>query len=133
MITWLQTDDEGGMDEDAGKYTMDSPYSLKSNDEFARIQRTRRIKQKYMRELRVIECIVDLLYMPFACGAFNFEQIKQDMAITDLCKLCYKLLSEIVIDYRLNEMYTSQWIGLFLFHVLRANDDNAVGADDFIG
>jgi hypothetical protein len=55
------------------------------------------------------------------------------MAITNLCKLCYKLLSEIVIDYRLNEMYTSQWIGLFLFHVLRANDDNAVGADDFIG
>lgn len=55
------------------------------------------------------------------------------MAITDLCKLCYKLLSEIVIDYRLNEMYTSQWIGLFLFHVLRANDENAVGADDFIG
>lgn len=29
-------------------------------------------------------------------------------------------------------MYTSQWVGLFLSHVLRANDDNAVGADDFI-
>ena len=120
------------MDQDSEKYTMDSPYSLKSNDEFSRKQRTRRIKQKYMRELRVIECIVDLLYIPFACGAFNFEQIKQDMAITDLCKLCYKLLSEIVIDYNLNEMYASQWIGLFLYQVLRANDDNAVGADDFI-
>lgn len=29
-------------------------------------------------------------------------------------------------------MYASQWIGLFLHHVLRANDDSAVGADDFI-
>jgi hypothetical protein len=57
--------------------------------------------------MRVIECIVDLLYMPFACGAFTFEEIKQDMAITDLCKLCYKLLSHIVVGYRLNEMYTS--------------------------
>lgn len=54
------------------------------------------------------------------------------MAITNLLKLCYRLLSKIVIDYRLNEMYTSQWIGLFLQHVLRANDENAVGADDFI-
>jgi len=24
-------------------------------------------------------------------------------------------------------------LGLYLHHVLRANDDNAVGADDFIG
>lgn len=29
-------------------------------------------------------------------------------------------------------MYTSQWMGLFLHHVLRANDDNAVGADNFV-
>ena len=54
------------------------------------------------------------------------------MAITNLTKLCYKLLSVIVAEYRLNEMYTSQWMGLFLHHVLRANDDNAVGADDFV-
>ncbi len=82
--------------------------------------------------MRVIECIVDLLYMPFTCGAFNFEEIKQDMAITNLCKLCYELLSNIVVGYRLNEMYASQWMGLYLYHVLRANDDNALGADDFV-
>lgn len=54
------------------------------------------------------------------------------MAITSLIRLCYTLLSKIVHNYRLNEMYTSQWMGLFLNHVLRANDDNAVGADDFV-
>lgn len=63
-----------------------------------------------MRELRVVECIVDILHMPFASGAFNFMEIKQDMAITSLIKLCYQLFSNIVRDYRLNEMYTSQWI-----------------------
>jgi hypothetical protein len=42
-------------------------------------------------------------------------------------------MSKIVENYRLNEIYTSQWLGLYLHHVLRANDDNAVGADDFIG
>jgi hypothetical protein len=54
------------------------------------------------------------------------------MAITSLLKLCYNLLSNIVRDYRHNEMYASQWIGLFLHHVLRANNDNAVGSDDFV-
>jgi len=54
------------------------------------------------------------------------------MAITSLIKLCYTLLSKIVQNYRLNEMYTSQWIGLFLSHVLKSNDNNAVGADNFV-
>lgn len=36
------------------------------------------------------------------------------MAITQICRLVYILLSQIVKDYRLNELYASQWIGLFL-------------------
>jgi hypothetical protein len=111
---------------------MDTPYSLKYNDEFERQRRNLQLKQKYMRELRVIECLVDILHMPFASGAFNFMALKQDMAIISLLKLCYQLLGFIVKDYRLNEMYCSQWIGLFLKHVLMANDDNAVGADNFV-
>jgi len=132
MIVWLVTDDEDNLDGDEGKFSLDQPYSLKSNDEFARKQRNLQIKQKYMRELRVVECIVDILYMPFASGAFTFEKINQEMAITSLIRLCYTLLSKIVQNYRLNEMYTSQWIGLFSSHVLKSNDDNAVGADDFV-
>jgi hypothetical protein len=106
MIHWIETDDEGDLDGDSGKFDLSEPYSLKSNDEFARKKRNLQIKQKYMRELRVVECICDILYMPFA-SAFEFEKITQDMAITSLTKLCYKLLSHIVMDYRLNEMYTS--------------------------
>jgi hypothetical protein len=59
-------------------------------------------------------------------------ELKQEDAIIHLMQLCYRLLSQIVGGYRLNEMYTSQWIGIFLNHVLKANDDNAVGADKFI-
>lgn len=79
----------------------------------------------------MIECICDMLYMPYESG-FEFTAITQDMAITNLTKLCYLLLNNIISEYRLNEMYTSQWMGLFLHHVLRANDDNAVGADNFV-
>jgi hypothetical protein len=106
MIEWIETDEEAALDGEDGKYDLSEPYSLKSNDEFARKKRNLQIKQKYMRELRVIECICDILYMPFV-SAFEFEKINQEMAITSLTKLCYRLLASIVKDYRLNEMYTS--------------------------
>lgn len=44
MITWLVTDEEEALDGDAGRFLMDTPYSLKSNDEFARKERNLRIK-----------------------------------------------------------------------------------------
>ena len=71
MIEWIQTDDDADLDGDEGKFCLDQPYSLKSNDEFARKLRQKQIKQKYMRELRVIECICDFLYMPYTSG-FDF-------------------------------------------------------------
>ena len=75
MIDWIQRDDDEVVEGDDQKYSLDQPYSLKSNDEFERKVRNRAMKQKYMRELRVIECVVDLLYMPYASGAFDFIQI----------------------------------------------------------
>ena len=60
-----------------------------------------------MRELRVIEAAVDILHTPFASGNFEFRKINQEMAITQICKLSYILLSKLVKDYRLNEMFAS--------------------------
>lgn len=74
MITWIQKDDDGELEDDEGKYDLSEAYSLKSNDEFARKKRDLCIKQKYMRELRVVDCICDILYMPFVSG-FKFEEI----------------------------------------------------------
>ena len=90
------------------------------------------IKQKIMRELRVIECLVDILHVPFACGAFEYVKLTQDMAITNLCKLSYTLLSLTVRNYRLNELYASQWIGLYLSHILNTEKENQIGADQFM-
>jgi hypothetical protein len=60
------------MESNHEQYIMDTPYSLKSNDEIAKRKRNLQTKQKYMRELRVVECIVDILHMPFASGQFDF-------------------------------------------------------------
>lgn len=39
MIEWIEVDDEADIDGDEGKFYLNLPYSLKSNDEFARKQR----------------------------------------------------------------------------------------------
>lgn len=85
-----------------------------------------------MRELRVIESCVEYLHVPFACGAFDFEKITQEQSITKLISLVYKLLMKIIENYPNNEMYSSQWISLFLAHVLKTNSKNQIGADSFV-
>ena len=54
------------------------------------------LKQKIMRELRVIEACVDILHAPFACGSLNYNELNPEFAILSLCKLSYTLLSQIL-------------------------------------
>lgn len=69
MIEWMDVyDEENTMESNHEQCIMDAPYSLKSNDEITKRKRNLQTKQKYMRELRVVECIVDILHMPFASG-----------------------------------------------------------------
>ena len=67
-----------------------------------------------MRELRVIEAIVEYLHIPFANGAHKFENMKQEDSITKLLCLAYKLLGKTIENYKINEIYSSQWISLYL-------------------
>ena len=60
-----------------------------------------------MRELRVIEACVDIFHAPFACGTFNYKDLNPEFAILSLCKLSYMLLSHIVDQYHLNELFAS--------------------------
>ena len=51
------------------------PYSLEAVDKQTGKKRKVKEKQKLMRELRVIESCVNILYVPFVKGAFNFLEI----------------------------------------------------------
>jgi hypothetical protein len=85
-----------------------------------------------MRELRVIEACVDILHAPFACGSFSYKDLNPEFAILNLCKLSYTLLSHIVDGYHLNELFGSQWMSLYLSHILQTSTDNQIGADSFV-
>ena len=75
---------------------------------------------------------MQILHVPFAKKAFIFREITQDAAITSICKLTYELLSRIVANYNLNQLYASQWINLYLRNVLDTNSKNQIGADSFL-
>ncbi len=70
-------------------------------------------RQKIMRELYLVEYIVQVLYYPFASKSFNLMKITQEDLITRLCKDAYVLLKSSVGGYEINEMYASQWINFF--------------------
>ena len=72
------------------------------------------------------------MHIPFAKKAFDFKEITQESAITSICKLTYILLSKIVEDYSLNQIYAAQWINLYLRNVLDTGENNQIGADTFL-
>jgi hypothetical protein len=86
---------------------LDAPFGGDSDDMQSVIQNKKLLKQKICRELRVIEACVDILHAPFACGSFNFRELNPELAILSLCKLSYTLLSHIVDQYPLNELFAS--------------------------
>lgn len=73
-----------------------------------------RRRQKYLRELKMINIFCDLLYLPFNSGIYNLSVLKQRDLMSKIVQLCYKLLRLSVKDYRNNELYCSQWMGLYL-------------------
>lgn len=70
-------------------------------------------RQKQMRETRVIDKLIDMLYYPFSEGLYNFSELTQRHPITRICQLVYRLLKHCVKDYNYNKFYVAQYIELY--------------------
>lgn len=73
-------------------------------------------RQKIIRDMKIIEILVDLLYFPFKTGSYDIKLL-QDKVPDDIIKLfilCYRLIKFTIEEYRPNEVYASQWITLFM-------------------
>ena len=81
-------------------------------------------RQKLMRELRIIELLVDCLYYPFSSGAFKIKELTNDMPIKMICVLWYRLILHSVKNYKNNELYASQWIDLYFDHSMTSAETN---------
>ena len=99
------------------------------------------MRQKLMRELYIVETLVQQLFLPFTDeskgekhkqGDYNLETIRCADHITVICQRSYKLLTNISLNYYQNELYVSQWLNLYFFHAMSTGGLNNIGAEDTI-
>jgi hypothetical protein len=89
-----------------------------------------RRRQKFVRELGVIDLVCNLLHWPFYSGIHDFSSTSSSSLMGYIVKLGYKFVKQAAKDYRLNETYCSQWIGLFLQHAQKASDPDDSNAEE---
>lgn len=70
-------------------------------------------RQRIIRELQLIDVVIQILYYPFNGGNYRIKELKRGDNVTMICRTAYFLLKFIVKDNRINELYASQWILLF--------------------
>ena len=89
-------------------------------------------RQKYMRETRVIDLLIDMLYYPFSDELYHFSELTQRHPITRICQLVYRLLKHCVKDYNYNKFYVAQYIELYFNQAMTATEQNNFKAENTI-
>ena len=81
-------------------------------------------RQKQLRETRVIDLLIDMLYYPFKVEVYNFSELTQRHPVTRICQLVYRLLKHCVKDYNYNKFYVAQYIELYFNQAMTATEQN---------
>lgn len=85
-------------------------------------------RQQILREMKVIDIFVDLLYCPFSSGMFNLSTLTAGNPVTGLLSDVYSTMRFAIQEYRPNELYASQWLGLFMYQSIKTNGANDIQA-----
>lgn len=86
--------------------------------------------QKIFKDMKLIEILVDLLYFPFRNKMYELDKLGD--VPSDLIKifgLSYRLIKFSIKEYRPNELYASQWLGLFMNQTLYGDSEVDIMAE----
>lgn len=88
-------------------------------------------RQKYFRELRIIDLLVDILIYEFEgdTSPFNLDNITQRSPITRICQLIYRILKMCAKDNELNKFYVAQWISHFFDQSMSTQEENDINSE----
>ena len=68
-----------------------------------------------MKDMRIIEFLIDILYFPFKNNVFDIKNLKkEDPNVIKIFQLTYRLIKHVIKEYRANELYAAQWIDLLI-------------------
>jgi hypothetical protein len=73
--------------------------------------------QKFLREIKFIDLLIDILIYPFEGEnpLFDLNNLTQKSPVTRVCQLIYRLIKHTVKENEFNKFYSAQWISHF-FH-----------------
>lgn len=85
-------------------------------------------RQQILREMKIIDILIDILYHPFKSGLFKLSSMTALDPMTNMLANVYTTIRFTIQEYRPNEMYASQWLELFMDQAIRTNKDNDIQA-----
>lgn len=85
-------------------------------------------RQQILREMKIIDILVDILYFPFKSGLFKLTDMTTLDPMTNMLANVYTTIRFTIQEYRPNELYASQWLELFMDQAIRTNKDNDIQA-----
>ena len=87
-------------------------------------------RQRMMKDCKIIEICMDILYYPFKNGMYNLSQLANvDKDVLKIFQLSYKLINLTIKEFRPNELYASQWIDLLIYQSNICDQKIEIGAE----
>ena len=87
--------------------------------------------QKFLREIKIIDLLIDIIIIPFEGEnpMYKLEDLTQRSPMTRICQLIYRLLKHCVKDNEFNKFYVAQWISHFFLQSMTTTDKNNLMAE----
>lgn len=86
-------------------------------------------RQTILKELNYIDYLSDLIELPFSTDIFDLNKLNQSLLITRVLSKAYIAIRFIIKEHRINELYCSQWLNLYLVHALRTKGNNDIKSE----
>lgn len=87
-----------------------------------------RSRQKIIKDLNVIELLMELIHYPFKNNMYDKKDIHKSIYAKEIIQLCYTTIRSSIMEYRPNGLYASQWLNLLIEYSLSSLDDS-IGAN----
>jgi hypothetical protein len=85
-------------------------------------------KQKLIRDFGIIDLLVDIIYLPIKNEFYKLSDLTPTLSFTSVITSCYNTMRRTFQGNYANELYTSQWLSIFMHHSLNTKKENDIQA-----
>jgi hypothetical protein len=86
------------------------------------------LKQKLIKDFGIIDLLVDIIYLPIKNEFYKLSDLMPTLSFTSVITSCYNTMRRTFQGNYANELYTSQWLSIFMHHSLNTKKENDIQA-----